>query len=104
MGPLRHRWPCQKLHNVFRICVNSVMSEVNIGVVSKMKKCQFVSLLPSYYAMTQPFTIMSSQVDCKSFVTLGLKQAFGCCRLSSVILIPLVLFSPPLTIIFINIF
>lgn len=89
---------------VFRICVNSVMSEVNIGVVSKMKKCPFVSLLPSYYAMTQPFTIMTSQVDCRSFVTPGLKQAFGCSLcLSSVILIPLVLFSPPLTTIFINI-
>lgn len=52
----------------FRICVNSVMSEVNIGVVSKMKTCQFVPLLPSHYAMTPPFTIMTSQVDCRSLV------------------------------------
>lgn len=52
----------------FRIGVNSVMSEVNIGVVSKMKTCQFVPLLPSHCATTPPFTIMTSQVDCRRLI------------------------------------
>lgn len=57
----------------------------------------------SHCAMMQPFTIMASEVDCRSFVAWDLNQAFGCSHLSSLTLVPLVLFSLPLSIIFISI-
>lgn len=52
-----------------------------------------------------PVTVpcVTSQIDCRNFVALDLKQAFGCSHLCSVILIHLVLLSLPLRIIFINI-
>lgn len=67
-GSIEAQMALSEVSYSFRICVNSVMSEVNIGVVSKMKTYQFVPLLPSHYAMTPPFTVMTSQVDCRSLV------------------------------------
>ena len=86
----------------YNLCINSP-SKVNIGVLSEMEKCHFASLIPSHWAMMQPFTTMTSQIDCRSLVAPDVKQGFGCSRLSSFILNPLGLFSLPLSIISVNI-